>query len=59
MHKLWLVAKHEYINRVRQRTFLLGTLWVPFLLVLSMGVGFITSLDQRDTLPLGLSLIHI
>ncbi len=53
MRKLWLVAKHEYLNRVRQRSFWLSTLWVPAILVLAMGIGFLTEMNQKEDLPLG------
>ncbi len=53
MRKLWLVAKHEYLNRVRQRSFWLSTLWVPAILVLAMGIGFVTTMSQEGDLPLG------
>jgi ABC-2 type transport system permease protein len=53
MRKLWLVAKHEYFNRVRQRSFWLSTLWIPAILVLAMGIGFVTEMSQKEDLPLG------
>ncbi len=53
MRKLWLVAKHEYLNRVRQRSFWLSTLWVPAIMILAMGIGFVTEISQESDLPLG------
>lgn len=53
MRKLWLVAKHEYLNRVRQRSFWLSTLWIPAIMILAMGIGFVTEMSQKEDLPLG------
>jgi len=57
MRKLWLVAKQEYLKRVRKRSFLLAVLGIPLLMV---GVSVLTVLvmdfvDTTGTL-LGLSL---
>jgi ABC-2 type transport system permease protein len=53
MRRAWLVAKQEYLNRVRQRSFLLGTLSILLLIVVvSVISGFIAT-GGRDTRPLG------
>ena len=33
MRKAFLVAKHEYLNKVRKRSFLLATLGIPLLII--------------------------
>lgn len=53
MRNLWLVAKHEYLKIVRQKSFLVGTLWLPVMLVVVMGMSIMAALGQRGNLPLG------
>jgi ABC-2 type transport system permease protein len=53
MHNLWLVAKHEYLKIVRQKSFLIGTLGIPVLIILVMTVSILVALGQRGNLPLG------
>ncbi len=53
MHNLWLVAKHEYAKVVKKKSFLLGTLGIPVLIVLVTVVGIFVVLGQRGKLPLG------
>jgi ABC-2 type transport system permease protein len=53
MRELWLVAQGEYRNRVRQRSFLLGILAVPLLIIVSTGVAVLVSLGGGDNRPLG------
>jgi ABC-2 type transport system permease protein len=53
MRKLWLVAKQEYLKRVRKRSFLLSVLGIPALMV---GVSVLTALIMMtgvDNRPLG------
>ena len=53
MHKLWLVAKHEYLKMVRRRSFWLGTLGVPLLIVVVMAVSIAVAVGGGDGKPLG------
>ncbi len=53
MRKFWLVAKHEYLKMVRRRTFWLGTLGVPLLIIVVVAVGIIVSMGGSDDRPLG------
>ncbi len=53
MRNLWLVAKHEYLKIVRQKSFLFGTLGIPVLIIVVMAVSILVALGQRGTLPLG------
>lgn len=53
MPKLWLIAKHEYLRMVRRRSFLVGTLAVPVLMAVVVGIGVAVSVGTRDDRPLG------
>jgi len=53
MRNLWLVAKHEYLKIVRQKSFLIGTLGIPVLIIVVMAVSILVAMGQRGTLPLG------
>lgn len=53
MYELWLVAKKEYITRTRQRSFLLGILAVPLLIVVSTGIVVLANPGDRDERPIG------
>ncbi|HOT90295.1 MAG TPA: ABC transporter permease [Anaerolineae bacterium] len=53
MRKFWLIAKHEYLKIVRQKSFLVGTLGMPVLIILVMAVSILVALGQRGNLPLG------
>ncbi|HOU13872.1 MAG TPA: ABC transporter permease [Anaerolineae bacterium] len=53
MRNLWLVAKHEYLKIVRQKSFLFGTLGIPVLIIVVMAVSILAAIGQRGNLPLG------
>ncbi|MGC9398492.1 MAG: ABC transporter permease [Anaerolineae bacterium] len=53
MRKLWLVAKHEYLKRVRKRSFLLALLGIPALIVGVGAISVLVMLYTTDTRPLG------
>jgi len=53
MRKLWLMAKHEYLTMVRKRSFLLGTLGIPLLIVVVMGVSILAAIGGGDDRPVG------
>jgi ABC-2 type transport system permease protein len=53
MRNLWLVAKHEYLKIVKKKSFLIGTLGIPVLIILVMAVSILVALGQRGNLPLG------
>jgi ABC-2 type transport system permease protein len=53
MGKLWLVARQEYLARVRQRSFLVGTLSILALIAVIMGVTAVIVMSGRDDRPLG------
>ena len=52
MHKLWLVARHEYGKIVRKRSFVFGTLATPLFFVAIMAISIITALGT-DRRPVG------
>ena len=53
MGKLWLVARQEYVGRVRQRSFLVGTLSILAIIAVIMGITAIIVIGGRDDRPLG------
>ncbi len=53
MRKSFLVAKHEYLKMVRKRSFLLGTLGVPLLIVVVMAVSIAIIMGGSNDTPLG------
>lgn len=53
MRNFWLLARHEYRKLVGKRSFLVGTLGIPFLLMLVMGVSILVTLRADRDLPLG------
>jgi ABC-2 type transport system permease protein len=53
MAKAWIVARHEYVRLVRRRSFLIGTLGLPLLIVVAMALGIVVSTGDADRRPLG------
>ena len=53
MREVWIVAQGEYQARVRRRSFLLGILAVPLLIIISTGVALLVNLGGRDSRPVG------
>ena len=53
MYKLFLVARHEYTQRATQKSFLLGTLVMPLLFAVLIGVAVFIFALQRSDLPFG------
>ncbi len=53
MHKLWLVAKREYLQRVREKSFLFMTLGFPLLIIGVSVVAGLVSAGGRDARPIG------
>lgn len=54
MAKLWLVARTEYLDQVRRRSFLIATLAIPLLIVGIMVVSILIALNaEEDVRPLG------
>ena len=53
MHKLWLVARHEYLKIARKRTFLLGTLGMPLFFVAIMAFSILAAIGGNSRSPLG------
>lgn len=53
MRNFGLIAKHEYLKIVKQKSFLVGTLWLPVMIIGVMVVAILASLGQRGELPLG------
>jgi ABC-2 type transport system permease protein len=56
MSRLWVVVRREYLERVRSRAFLIGTLIAPLLLsVVTLAPRFLAS--RQSTAPLHVSVI--
>jgi len=53
VHKLWLVAKREYLQRVREKSFLFMTLGFPLLIIGVSVVAGLVSAGGRDARPIG------
>ncbi|MCJ7737512.1 MAG: ABC transporter permease, partial [Anaerolineae bacterium] len=53
MRKLWLVAKHEYLKRVRKRSFLVAVLGFPLLIVVIGLVAALAAIRGGDSRPAG------
>ncbi len=53
MRKLWLIAKEEYLRRVKQKSFLVTVLGFPALMIVISGVSILVALGGRDARPLG------
>jgi len=53
MRKLWLVAKGEYLKRVTKKSFLVGTLLIPILLGVIIGVTVFIIARDKNTKPFG------
>jgi ABC-2 type transport system permease protein len=53
MRKAFLVARYEYLKMVRKRSFLLGTLSIPLLIVVLMAVAVVVSVRGGSNAPVG------
>ncbi|MBE2224410.1 MAG: ABC transporter permease [Anaerolineae bacterium] len=53
MRNFWLLAKTEYWKMVKRRGFLVGTMGIPLLLVLIMGVSIMVAVGDDAELPVG------
>ncbi len=53
MHKLWLVARYEYNQIVKKKSFLVGVLGMPALIVVVMLISIFVALGQRGAHPIG------
>jgi ABC-2 type transport system permease protein len=53
MRKAFLVGKHEYLKMVRKRSFLLGTLGIPLLIVVATAVAILVSVHGGSSAPIG------
>ena len=53
MRKIWLVAKAEYLQLVRRRSFLLATLGIPIFIGVVMAVSILVAVGGRDDRPIG------
>mgnify|MGYP007013061666 CR=1 FL=1 len=50
MDKLWLIIKREYLNKVRNRTFIIMTFVSPLIFVgIALLIGWLTSINSNTT----------
>ncbi len=53
MHKLWVVARHEYVKITRKRSFVFGTLAMPLFFVAIMALIVVVMVVNEDRRPVG------
>lgn len=53
MGRGWLIAKHEYRKMVGKRSFLVGTLGLPLLIIVVMGIGIFSAVTSGSQDPVG------
>lgn len=53
MRNFWLMAKHEYRKMVTKRSFLLGTLSIPLIMILAIGLTIFITVRGEDSRPVG------
>lgn len=53
MRKFWLMARHEYLKIAGKKSFLLGTMGLPVLIVVVTAVSILATMGQRGKLPVG------
>ena len=49
MHNILLIAKREYLEKIRGRAFKISTVLVPVLAVALQGVGYLTNRTDRKS----------
>ena len=53
MHNAWLIAKHAYRNTVVKRSFIIGTLAVPFFMAAIIGIAVLVFVLSENNKPIG------
>jgi ABC-2 type transport system permease protein len=53
MHKFWLVAKQEFRTRTQKRSFIIGTLVIPIMIGVIIGVTILIIERAKDDRPFG------
>ena len=53
MRNFWLLARHEYRKLVGKRSFLVGTLGFPLILMVVMAAGIFISVRSDPNRPIG------
>jgi ABC-2 type transport system permease protein len=53
MRAIWYVARHEYSKRIRKRSFLLGTVGFPFLILVVMALSIWIAIGAENSQPVG------
>jgi len=47
MSKIWLIARREYLTRVRNKTFLLSTFLLPLVIILFIAGSIVISIQTK------------
>jgi ABC-2 type transport system permease protein len=53
MHKMWLVARHEYLTNLKRKSFLVAAFGIPVFFVVIMALVMVVSSDQGNAASLG------
>lgn len=53
MHKIWVVARHEYWHHVRRKGFLISTVGMPIILLLLFGLIIVVMLSTSQVKTIG------
>ncbi len=53
MRKLWLVARQEYLNQVKKKSFLLTVFGIPLFLIILFAIIILVTVMDLDKRPLG------
>jgi ABC-2 type transport system permease protein len=60
MYKIWIIFEREYLQRVKKKSFLIGTLLTPLIFPLFIGITifFFQVMMKKSVLYLVLIIIH-
>lgn len=53
MNKIWLVIKYEYLKHVKKKRFILALLSLPFFVLVTIGIGYLSVFMQYNNKPVG------
>lgn len=53
MKKLWRIFRMEYTRRVKTKGFVFGVISMPVIILLAVGLGFVSQRMQSNPLPIG------
>ncbi len=53
MKKIWQIIRHEYLTQVRRKSFWIGILSIPLMIVIAIGISLAAMFIAADTTPVG------